>query len=728
MKKGHILTALLFLIFSLVPAAGFGENDLMFEQGVDGVEPTANFNSIAAVGSAVYVYDYINFDLYFCDTASEQTGRASAMTDLGPDGDMTRCRLPVRIVGYSGGLYALEAELLYDEEGQTLERLVFSQLEVTNAVSSRVILEPELPDEINDMDLGELVSSITSCAATDSRLYISYYYNETYNGLYVDLKTGASEALDIASPREFSAMDGSHALAVCRDRNAEAAELIIIDDEGGEYSRVASIPLPVGGKLCGFTYLDKSLFYISGGSVMRQDSYDPDSAVRIANCPIVASHGTITETGVYAACDMFFVFIRDTTCEMENIVLHLGGPAFSRGLTMGFLEQNPSLSIESVEQVTNDSINSALLSRSDAVDVYVFATLLSNGFELMRDRGYCLPLESAAVSEALSAMYPNLAEYVTADGVICGMPYDYQMQRRAGVNMDIWRAMGLSDDALPRTWSEFLTFLRDQWPGLSEKNPAYALCREDDNGREMIYAWILNDYNTLLHNSGRGLTYSSEEFRGTMEIFDGMDFSALPNDSEAERGDCLFSFNCFVSPEESYQPFEYLPLSFSADAPPTAPVAMYIAVINPFSSHKEEALAYVEYLATHMTDTARLALCPDAREPILREDLPESAAEFLSEYDALNARIASEGDAALIEARDDMINAHAEYFVATPRSIAAYRERITGVQIVCDYAINETDYEDIYGLRDNYFSGGITLESFINEMDRILSMRVMEDM
>lgn len=728
MKKFFILMAALFCIYCLVPAMASGETGIIFEQGTGIADATANFNSIAAAGSVIYAYDYINFDLYSFDTATGQAGRVSAVTDLGMAGEMSRCRLPVWIAGYDGGLYALEAELIYDDEGQQLERLVFSRLDASDMVSSDVLSEPDLPDEIADMDLGELVTSITSCAVTDSRLYISYYFNGAYRGIYADRETGATEALGIDSPREIAAMDGSHALAVCRSQDSGEAELFIIDDSIGSHTRVTSLPIPAAGGLCGFSYLNKSLYYASGGSIMRLDSYDPDCAVRIANCPVMAAQGAITEGGVYAACNMFDVFIRDTTKKVESTLLRLGGTAYSRGITAEFLEQNPSLSIELVEQATTDSINSALLSRSDAVDVYIFATVMSNGFELMRDKGYCLPIESAAVSEALAAMYPNLAEYVTADGVICGVPYDFQMQARVGVNMDIWRALRLSDGDLPRTWSEFLTFIRDQWPDLYGKNPKYALCQDEDNGREMIFNWILNDYNVLMHNSGRGLTYASDEFRDTMEIFDGMDFHALPNDSGAKRDECLFTTQCYVSPEETRQKFEYLPLGFSDAAPPTAPVAVYIAAINPFSAHKEDALAYVEYLATHMTGVARLALCPGEREPVLAESLPESAAEFLARLDELDRQISSGGDASLEAARDEMINAHAEYFAATPRSIAAYRERITGVQIVCDYSVNETDYEDLFNLKDNYFSGGITLDAFISEMDRIISMRAMEDL
>lgn len=154
-----------------------------------------------------------------------------------------------------------------------------------------------------------------------------------------------------------------------------------------------------------------------------------------------------------------------------------------------------------------------------------------------------------------------------------------------------------------------------------------------------------------------------------------MDFCMPPNYNGAKRDERLFTAQCYVSTGETRQKFEYLPLGFSDAAPHTAPVVVYIAAISPFSAHEEDAPVYVEYLATHMTDVARLALCPGKREPVPSESLPKSAAEFLARLNELDRRISSGGDASLEAARDEMINAHAEYFTATPRSIAACRKK-----------------------------------------------------
>lgn len=441
-----------------------------------------------------------------------------------------------------------------------------------------------------------------------------------------------------------------------------------------------------------------SLFFVR----YQADKHEPD------NVPSEPPNPSPTEIPLDAATE-------------ENhpgqIVLTLSGDTYSYSTSQKFLEENPHIKIEFADQVTSEQILSAMLSKSDQADVYLFSSVISKTYELLRDRGYCLPLASEILTNTMDKMYPSIAQYATSNGEICGMPYSCQPQIRIGMNMDIWHALGMTDDKIPTTWAEFLTFLRDDWTNTYRYNSNYALCTDEDNGRESIYSWILNDYNDLIHNSNLTDSYDTEEFRTVMEIFESIDFTSLPNDSEARSDECLFTTGFMVSPEEFANSFTYLPLVFREGDELTAPMGIHIATINPYSQNKEAAMAYIEYLATHIDGVSRHIMFPGEYEVILRDELPKS-------YNRFSQELAEGTDPEKINA---LINANPYYFLTTPRSIEDFRKNISGIHVATLHTVNEADYNNLYDVIDRYYSGGMTLDNFISQMDRMLAMRTRED-
>ena len=711
MKK---LLICIIIIALCLPYLGAAESTHIFEQSVGIVDQTANFNSIAALTGKIYAYDYINFDIYIYDANSGENRRVSAMIDMQGENGMNRCRLPIFITAAGGSLYALEAQLIYDDNGQQIEGFLWAHISVDEGVSEISATEVKLPDELADLGLGDIIYSVTSCAPLGGQLYLSYELGEgNYRAAKIDLQSGDFAETELTDVREFTVMDESHLLAVCRPHDSATASLYILGADGGsEYA--TDIPSERG--VFGFAYLEKALYYVNGLSLMRLDSFDAEEATLISNMSAYIDRGAITPEGLYAASNRFDVFVRDVHAQHENVVLGVGGTEFPSGQAEGYFDLNPHVSIERLNQKLNEEIIDALLVGSDEVDIYFFNTVSTNGFELLRDRSYALPIDSEIVSAQLDKMYPNVRAYVSRDGNVYGVPVNCVPQMRIGVNMEIWRALGLADEELPATWKDFLLFIRDRWPDLYRQGGQYALCSDADNGREMIFTWIMNDYNVLIHNSSETTAYDTPEFRETLEAFESIDFAALPNDSEADSNDCLFRMNCQLTPENQRSAFEFLPLGFNDESVGAAPMCMTIAVINPFSSQPEQALSFLEYLITHMTPLTLRALCPGENEPALWDDVPaETRAE-------LEAGLAAADDA------EAYINENGDYYQFTPHSIAVYRANVRDLLIVTDYSINPEDYAALFDLQYRYFDGGISLSGFISELDRMLTMNAMEDM
>lgn len=88
----------------------------------------------------------------------------------------------------------------------------------------------------------------------------------------------------------------------------------------------------------------------------------------------------------------------------------------------------------------------------------------SNRFDVntLIDKGYCLDLsDNPTIREAVSTMRPAIADLVTRDGAIYGLPYQCNIQYMA-YNASSWEDLGYSANDIPDSFPAFLSFL-ESW-------------------------------------------------------------------------------------------------------------------------------------------------------------------------------------------------------------------------------------------------------------------------
>lgn len=103
-----------------------------------------------------------------------------------------------------------------------------------------------------------------------------------------------------------------------------------------------------------------------------------------------------------------------------------------------------------------------------------------------------------------------------------------------------------------------------------------------------------------------------------------------------------------------------------------------MALVNPLSQHKEQAVAYLEAVLQEMPPEERLLLWPNLAQPVERDGYQEEYAALQDELDRLNAlpdeeRLISEIQSAISLTEDEMEGLKRYYrWALSEEDIAAY--------------------------------------------------------
>jgi ABC-type glycerol-3-phosphate transport system substrate-binding protein len=233
--------------------------------------------------------------------------------------------------------------------------------------------------------------------------------------------------------------------------------------------------------------------------------------------------------------------------------------------------------------------------------------------------------------------------------------------------------------------------------------------------------------------------YDTPELREVLESFRTIDFDLISNDPNAEWGETLFTQGYDLTPlVQGGSNYSYLPLGFTEGSQPQAVMTIYLAIVNPNSKHKSEAIDYLEYLSANMTPEFNTAVHMNANEPIENSDYIETLAGYeraIEEYDTAISQANDE------EARNQLVvekRAFVEWWnfsevqnnvrwEISAESIAAYRALVEDIDVRAPFSINSADFGKVVDIRDRFYEGALTVDQFIKEMDRMFYMSILED-
>ena len=423
----------------------------------------------------------------------------------------------------------------------------------------------------------------------------------------------------------------------------------------------------------------------------------------------------------------------DAAQASDAVTLTIAGDVGTEELYDAFMREHPNIRIVRLDELESSALIQDALSHSDAVDVYSMYTLLSPTYQSLRDRGYFLTLDDPELQVMADSVYPELQEALCYRGELCALPFSVQIQQILGVNLDCWRALGLTEDELPATWAEMLRFAVEQWPQLAGDHEDIRLF--DSATADSLLHDIENNYAAYRARGNYAMGYDTPEFREILDLFSRLiGIEVLSIDEQIDDEQQVRALFCndyvpnanFCAPDVDEQ--RALRLSFREGESPCLAVGLMVMAINPNTAHANEAMELIKYIFQNNDPIEKLLLCPEENEPIISENYLVAQEEYAREMQAYEARIAAAEDEserrALELERDDYDRDKQNYFAvykyrASEESIRRCREEVEGSMVpIYDESIRPEEYGAVNDMRIAYLHGHISADQYIHELER----------
>lgn len=239
-----------------------------------------------------------------------------------------------------------------------------------------------------------------------------------------------------------------------------------------------------------------------------------------------------------------------------------------------------------------DDLSQAMITRDGRVDIFGIRT--NNGLELVKRKGYSVELQSSKVLMASHReLMPAFAACaLNADGALVAWPV-YAEPIYRSVKTDVLAQYGFS---APETWTELLDVVPQILDSDLLSEQELTLFDTLSWTRQDIFPYMVESYLLAAACHGQAADFDTEVFRTLANRI----LTELPTEDPAPRSEeggeeALF---CMMCAANVIQPDMLPPLRFTQEDAGIY-TSVRVLLVNPYSAHQEEAIAYLEYLATH---------------------------------------------------------------------------------------------------------------------------------
>ena len=296
-----------------------------------------------------------------------------------------------------------------------------------------------------------------------------------------------------------------------------------------------------------------------------------------------------------------------------------------------------------------------MITQNNAYDIY-WIDVSTGCLSVLMQKGYYVSLDaSSTLVSAMDAMDPNLTALLTQDGHYAAFPKTATAHMLC-INTKTMEEFGLTEEDLPRTFSEFLPWLAVQYE--KSQDLGRVVWDTQRSLRHSAFTLLLNMYIKQCEKDHVAPDFISHDFPDLLGQIDQyfMDTTPLaaprmvngelelPLLSQQDMGDMLSVSNGWIP----------LPLVLSEGLEPMYDIQLQVYLINPYSEHQEAALAYLETVSSYLDMEKAVACLEPAKiytkaetrmilsgTPIAPVERPEYAAEYATYEEERNRLIAS---------------------------------------------------------------------------------------
>ena len=576
--------------------------------------------------------------------------------------------------------------------------------------------------------------------------------------LALDLEDAGVEVIELDTDNEVNGLtpfsEGKLLLVTTRYGESVEAELMLYDLAEESLTSLGALPCDGWSAPAGIAYDEARgmIYYELGGSVWRMavsedglgepqefgdmplDVYTDSSAVVLGDLYILASYDGVVG--------------RDVTAEkMPDEKLRIVNRAYINEIKTAyydFTDAHPEYMVSISDSTSTDTLLQDMMNRSPDVDIYTLS-LTDSAFTALMNRGFLSELSSSdTLSAEVGAMYDSIKNAVMKDGELYAVPM-YLYANCLTINEKLLtEKLGYTQEQMPKTWAEVFGLIADlaathkleEYPEVSLLGPGYI----ESDVKSNFFAMMMNSYYVWLDADEANLTRAGGVLEGLCEAFEAIDWSAfgLPTEYE-ENGEWEYVEENILFSNDNVQPgyyrsesFEPLLLSIADGEAPMISTEISVAFVNPFSTHREAAIEYLELTFSKIDKTTRIALMPGENEPILSPWYEENLKyydETIADYEAQLAdeKLDEENRDMLEQSLADMKQWREEYekkgqWQVSAEDIERYREYAQYLVPMRSAIWNDGGYSQI----SQYMDGAITAKQLCSEMEKTLQMQRLE--
>ena len=606
----------------------------------------------------------------------------------------------------------------------------------------------KLPKALKALD----IDSISALFAQDDAYYLLI---EDFSGATVAVVTADDchvESLEGWDHRLFPGEDGAW---VAMEDDAEDATRIFRFGVDGTLTPL--FVLPREARVLDADPASRRLIVAHEGSLYAVDARTGDMGAPLAALTLTNIDGGALLDGDRCAVNAGNgVVILDLSGEAGQTPLVIRGdnnlPGWTERAMLDFIARHPDIA-PSYTYLDEGRMLDDVLTRSDAVDIYVLP-VDSPQYEALRDRGYLLPLDgSALLGELIAQTAPALREALSADGHPAALPL-YAEGHSLGFGEPLLEKLGLALSDVPADWNGLLDFIENTLPGYVDRfDPKDMRAYEGltpGTLRDTLFTQILYDWVYAARAKGGIPDYEAPALVSALERLENMRFEALALDEDVERdendffaggysyggGDYLFCLDLdtgFLEYNDYNAGTPVLPGFESGESGPLA-LKLTVAFVNPYSPHKEAAVAWLEALADAMPAHLRMTLCPDLAEATRWPDAEETVARYEAALADARAQIDAAEPAerqALEEARAELEREYADYrergvwWISQAR-VDWYKAHADAIVPACSTWFEQDASGEAWDLIRQYRDGQLSLRDFLAALNRKARMMAME--
>lgn len=375
----------------------------------------------------------------------------------------------------------------------------------------------------------------------------------------------------------------------------------------------------------------------------------------------------------------------------------------------------------------------------DAADVYFLDT--NSISTALSKHGYA---ESLASSEILSTLhnrfYPYLQAATQYEGKPYFLPYDLNLSN-TGFTYHIkgMEELGYKPEDLPKTYLEFIKFIKELESETEDSEYQIFDMENTVNLKIMLTTNVILELFGSQLRAGEKIQFNHPETIKILQDIFAIQFDRLNNGEEVDYSNmefapgktALFGFTTKIAgAENGYAP---LPLSIREGDAPLFLVNPRLAFVNSLSEKKAEGIKFLERFANVLEERIQTYLYTDKTEPVQDSNLlkyiekQEKRLAQFKESIAANPnekeRKAAEQD--LVAHKQSLENMRKNTYLISEEDLAFYKANVENYYILSQQLLNFSNEQQM-SLIERFYNGQIDVATFLNELDRIVNMALLE--